>query len=131
MASQNQFDSLMRELELERENAFENLLQVEEELESKVFPFASPPRQSSSAGDPEIKWLQQALNRVSAFGIAEDGVQTEAPQKIVGDLTNGASHCNPPVSGGSVAHRRSLSVEGGKVRNVWTQSVKMAVLGAT
>src|SRR5215467_6400926 len=74
MASQNQFDSLMRELELERENAFENLLQVEEELESKVFPFASPPRQSSSAGDPEIKWLQQALNRVSAFRIAEDGV---------------------------------------------------------
>ena len=88
MASHNQFDSLMRQLEqeLEAENSFDRLLQQEEEMESKTLtPGPHRPR-SFPNGNPEIRWLQQALNRVSAFGIAEDGVlsvqTTRALQKF-------------------------------------------------
>jgi outer membrane protein OmpA-like peptidoglycan-associated protein len=76
MASHNQFDSLMRQLEqeLEAENSFDRLLQQEEEMESKAFTPVAPRHRPFANGNPEIRWVQKALNRVSAFGIAEDGV---------------------------------------------------------
>ena len=64
-----------RELErqLTEPSSFERLLAEEEALEtSKATPLASSFR--PSPGDPEVKWLQRALNRVSSFGIAENGV---------------------------------------------------------
>jgi hypothetical protein len=64
--------------ELERELAepscFDRLLQQEEEMESKALDFASPRPQPSANGNAQIQWLQRVLNRVSAFGIAENGV---------------------------------------------------------
>ena len=76
MSSQNQFDSWMRQLEreLEEENPFEHLLQNEEELESKTFTAVRAPSRPPSNGNAQIRWVQKALNRVSAFGIAEDGI---------------------------------------------------------
>jgi outer membrane protein OmpA-like peptidoglycan-associated protein len=72
----HEFDSLTRQLqqELGREDPFAQLLAREEEMESDRFfsgPNLGPP---VPGGIPQIRWLQQALNRVSAFAIAEDGV---------------------------------------------------------
>src|SRR5258708_819443 len=60
--------------QLAESSSFDRLLEQEEEMESKIFQSVLTDARPSTAGNPEIKWLQSALNRVSAFGIAEDGV---------------------------------------------------------
>src|SRR5215467_9441630 len=75
MFAHSQFDPLMRQLEEELEDAsrLDHLAQQEEEMESLAFSSPRPPLQSAT-GDPNVRWLQKALNRVSAFAIVEDGV---------------------------------------------------------
>jgi hypothetical protein len=65
----------MRQLEqeLEDEGRFDRLLQEEEDIESRVLGCVLP-APGESAGNPKVRWLQKALNRVSSFGIAENGI---------------------------------------------------------
>jgi outer membrane protein OmpA-like peptidoglycan-associated protein len=74
-------------LELERKLAepscFDCLLEQEEEMESKALDFLSPRPQPSANRKAQIRWLQRALNRVSAFGIAENGVPSIQTRKAL------------------------------------------------
>ena len=73
--------------ELERQLAepscFDRLLEQEEETESKALDFVSPRPQPSANGNVQTRWLQRALNRVSAFGIAENGVPSIQTKKAL------------------------------------------------
>ena len=60
--------------QLAEPSSFDRLLQQEEELESKSLKTSKPRLGPAAVGNPETKWLQTALNRASAFGIAEDGL---------------------------------------------------------
>jgi len=63
--------------ELERQlaegSSFDRLLEREEEMESETCGSALPCSHTSPSGNAQMRWLQRALNRVSAFGIAENG----------------------------------------------------------
>jgi hypothetical protein len=85
MLTQSEFDPLMRQLEqeLEDEDRFDRLVLQEEEMESCVFDSVLPPPRWSSASSPAIRWLQKALNRVSAFGIVEDGIPSVATRRAL------------------------------------------------
>src|ERR1700757_4958432 len=85
MHSQNQVDSLMRQLEqeLEEEDSFDWLLKQEEEMESKAFKSVVSCPRPSPKGNAQVRWLQRALNRVSGFGIAENGVLSVQTRKAL------------------------------------------------
>jgi hypothetical protein len=53
---------------------FDRLLEQEEEMEAETLAPALRSRQRSTKGNDQIRWLQKALNRVTRFGIAENGV---------------------------------------------------------
>lgn len=76
MSQHHEFDSLSRQLqqELRREIPFDELLAQEEEMESDTFVSGPRSRRPVSRESPQTRWLQRALNRASASGIAEDGV---------------------------------------------------------
>jgi outer membrane protein OmpA-like peptidoglycan-associated protein len=61
------------ERQLAEESSFDRLLEREEEMEAKTCGPLLPCSQPVAKGDAQLRWLQQALNRVSAFGIAENG----------------------------------------------------------
>lgn len=65
-----------RELErqLAEESSFDRLLEREEEMESKICGSALPCSPPSASVNARMRWLQRALNRVSASRIAENGI---------------------------------------------------------
>jgi outer membrane protein OmpA-like peptidoglycan-associated protein len=67
---------MWRELErqLAEPSSFDRLLQQEEEMESMPSRASAPCAPPSSKGDTQLRWAQRALNRVSSFGIAENGL---------------------------------------------------------
>jgi len=69
-------DVAWRELErqLAQPDAFDRLLQQEEEMESQIPNATAATPQQSIGSKAQIQWLQRALNSVSSFGIAENGV---------------------------------------------------------
>jgi outer membrane protein OmpA-like peptidoglycan-associated protein len=70
-----EFESLTGKLQQERgrEDPFAQLLAQEEEMESESF-ISGARRGPPVSRKAQIRWLQRALNRASAFGIVEDGV---------------------------------------------------------
>jgi outer membrane protein OmpA-like peptidoglycan-associated protein len=62
------------EQQLADPSCFDRLLEQEEEMESKASDLAERRLQRSASGNAQVRWLQRTLNRVSAFGIAENGV---------------------------------------------------------
>jgi len=71
----------MRQLEqeLEDELRLDRLVQQEEEMESLTIG----PAPISKNTNPEVRWLQRALNVVSAFGIPEDGIFSTATKRAI------------------------------------------------
>jgi outer membrane protein OmpA-like peptidoglycan-associated protein len=65
-----------RELErqLAQESSFDRLLEREEEMEARTCGSVPTCPQPSTNGNAQTRWLQKALNRVSSFGVAENGV---------------------------------------------------------
>src|ERR1700730_2986971 len=55
---------------------FDRLLEQEEEMELESFQSVLLHPQPSPKSNGEVRWLQRALNKVSAFGIAENGVSS-------------------------------------------------------
>ena len=64
------------EQQLADTSSFDRLLEQEEEMELESFQsvLLRPPPSRKSNG--EVRWVQRALNKVSAFGIAENGVSS-------------------------------------------------------
>jgi outer membrane protein OmpA-like peptidoglycan-associated protein len=64
------------EQQLAEESCFDRLLEQEEAMEAKTFKsvLAGPQMSSTGRGNAQTRWLQRALNRVTRFGISENGV---------------------------------------------------------
>ena len=74
-----------RELErqLEEPSSFDRLLRREEEMESKILnPVLTRPYPFTK-GNPQTRWLQRALNRISGFRAPEDGVLSGQTRKAL------------------------------------------------
>jgi len=71
------------EQQLAEEACFDRLLEQEEEMEAKTFESVATDSYPSTNGNAQIRWLQEALNRVSAFGIAENGVASIQTRKAL------------------------------------------------
>src|ERR1700674_2231403 len=68
------------------EENFDRLLEQEEEMEGEgIAPVRTrrPERPSTSKGNDQIWWLPKALNRVTRFGIAENGVPSIQTRKAL------------------------------------------------
>jgi outer membrane protein OmpA-like peptidoglycan-associated protein len=67
------------------EQHFDRLLEQEEEMEAEtIAPVRTrPQRASASKGNDQVRWLQKALNRVTRFGIAENGVPSIQTRKAL------------------------------------------------
>ncbi len=67
------------------EQHFDRLLEQEEEMEAGSFaPLRNrAPRPSKSENSGQIRWLQKALNRVTRFGIVENGVPSIQTRKAL------------------------------------------------
>lgn len=64
------------EQQLADTSSFDRLLEQEEEMELESFQSVLLRPQPSRKSNGEVRWLQRALNKVSAFGIAENGVSS-------------------------------------------------------
>jgi outer membrane protein OmpA-like peptidoglycan-associated protein len=67
------------------EQNFDRLLEQEEEMEAEtIAPVRHrPQRPSTSKGNDQVRWLQKALNRVTRFGIAENGIPSIQTRKAL------------------------------------------------
>ncbi len=67
------------------EQNFDRLLEQEEEMEAETIapPRNRPQRASTSKGNDQVRWLQKALNRVTRFGLAENGVPSIQTRKAL------------------------------------------------
>lgn len=71
------------EQQLADASCFDRLLEREEEMEAETCQPASKSPQPSSKGNEQIRWLQRALNRVTQFGLAENGVPSIQTRKAL------------------------------------------------
>jgi hypothetical protein len=78
-------ESEWRDLErqLAGESSFDRLLEREEEMEAKSCGSVLTCPQQSAKGNAQVRWLQRALNRVSSFGIAENGVSSNQTRRAL------------------------------------------------